>query len=242
MKIEILCPELCNLYGDMGNIDYLKASLGSEAEFVETKLTDRPAFADTDVDMIYIGSMTEKSQERMIAMLEPFKARVEELIKKGSVILATGNGQEIFYDRIEVEDGTVIKGLGVVPYHAKRKLRERNNSLYLGTFDANGKELEIVGYTSRFTFSYDINAAEGMFKNVKGTGNEPASKVEGFRKNNLIGTNLLGPILILNPDFTKYIIELLGSNAEPAFYEAAKKAYDVRLTEFHNNIDFGTHC
>ncbi len=240
MKIEVLCPELCNLYGDMGNIDYLKASLGVEAEFIETKLTDTPAFVNENINMIYIGSMTEGSQERIINMLMPYKERIEELINKSVIIFATGNGQEIFYDRIEVEDGTVIKGLGIVPYYAKRKLRERNNSLYLGSFK--GINSEIVGYTSRFTYAYDIPDEDALFMNVKGTGNEPDSSVEGFKKNNLIGTNILGPILALNPKFTNFILELLGSDAEPAFYEAAMKAYNVRLKEYKGNIDFGTHC
>lgn len=242
MLIEILCPELCNLYGDMGNIDYLKASLGDEGEFTETLLTETPAFVSRDVDMIYIGSMTEKSQERMIKMLEPHRDRLEQLISGGTVILATGNGQEIFYERIESEDGTVVRGLGIVPYRAERKLRERHNSLYLGEYENAGESMEIVGYTSRFTYAFDIPAEEGLFRNLKGTGNEPSAAVEGFRRNNLLGTNLLGPVLVLNPDFTAYLLRLLGSGKAPAYYEEAKTAYEVRLSEFRGNIDFGTHC
>ena len=239
MKIEILCPELCNLYGDMGNADYLRASLGDGAEFISTKLTEKPAFADSDVDIIYIGSMTEKSQERMIAMLTPYKARIEELIAGNTIILATGNAPEIFMDRIEVEDGTVIKGLGIVPYYSKRKLRERNNSLYLGTFG----ELRIVGYTSRFTYTYGVGESEGLFRNIKGEGNEPSSSVEGFVKGGLLATNLLGPLLVLNPQFTVYLLGKAGvKDPQPAFFDDAMKAYDVRLREFEGNIDFGTHC
>ena len=36
MTVEILYPELCNLYGDRGNMDYLKQCL--PAEFRETAL------------------------------------------------------------------------------------------------------------------------------------------------------------------------------------------------------------
>ena len=57
MKIEILYPEVGNLFGDSQNVQYLRLSL-PEAEFIETDLTARPAFADTDVDMIYLGPMT----------------------------------------------------------------------------------------------------------------------------------------------------------------------------------------
>ena len=43
MKIEILYPELCTLYGDKGNMQYLKLCL-PDAEFVETTLNAKPLF------------------------------------------------------------------------------------------------------------------------------------------------------------------------------------------------------
>ena len=42
MKIEVLYPELCNLYGDLYNAEYLARSAG--AEIVNTKLTEKPRF------------------------------------------------------------------------------------------------------------------------------------------------------------------------------------------------------
>ena len=44
MKIEILYPERCNLYGDLANMDYLRKCL-PQAEFVETPLGETPQFA-----------------------------------------------------------------------------------------------------------------------------------------------------------------------------------------------------
>ena len=51
LRIEVLFPEVCNLYGDLGNIQYLRACL-PDAEFIETALTQKPEFAGTDVDLI----------------------------------------------------------------------------------------------------------------------------------------------------------------------------------------------
>ena len=67
----------------------------------------------------------------------------------------------------------------------------------------------------------------------KGIGINPECKYEGIRKNNFFGTYLTGPLLILNPLFTKKIIELLGVE-EPklAFEEDCIEAYKVRLEEF----------
>ena len=54
MKIEILFPEFCNLFGDMSNMWYLRKCL-PEAEFVETPFEAEPAFASEDVGLIYLG-------------------------------------------------------------------------------------------------------------------------------------------------------------------------------------------
>ncbi len=53
MKIEILFPEFCNIYGDYGNIIYLKECL-PEAEFIETSLNEEPKFITEDVDLVYM--------------------------------------------------------------------------------------------------------------------------------------------------------------------------------------------
>ena len=62
MKIEILFPEYANLFGDMGNILYLKACL-PQAEFMETAMNDAPRFLSEPVDLIYMGPMSEAAPE-----------------------------------------------------------------------------------------------------------------------------------------------------------------------------------
>ena len=60
MKIEILFPEVCNLYGDIQNMEYLKKCL-PEAEFINTSLGQEPVFTTEKVDFIYLGPMTERT-------------------------------------------------------------------------------------------------------------------------------------------------------------------------------------
>ena len=99
MIIEVLFDESCNLFGDGQNAAYLKATLPT-AQFVYTKITDVPYFAQQDPDMIYIGSMSESVQRRVIEKLMPYKERLMTLIEKGTPILATGNAGEIFCKKI----------------------------------------------------------------------------------------------------------------------------------------------
>ncbi len=75
MKIEILYPELCTLYGDKGNMQYLKLCL-PDAEFVETTLNAKPLFLTEDIDLVYMCSMSEKSQEVILSRLLPLKEEI----------------------------------------------------------------------------------------------------------------------------------------------------------------------
>ena len=52
MKIEILFPEFCNLFGDISNMKYLKKCLPNE-EYIETSIEDEPAFLNQDIKFIY---------------------------------------------------------------------------------------------------------------------------------------------------------------------------------------------
>ena len=60
MKIEILYPEFCNLFGDMGNMKYLKQCI-PDAEFTETAYHDTPLFVKGEADMIYMGPCTDQA-------------------------------------------------------------------------------------------------------------------------------------------------------------------------------------
>lgn len=65
MIIESLFPELCNLFADSSNMKYLKQCM-PEAEFTGTEYMSEPLFATKDVDLIYMGGMTEHTQELVI--------------------------------------------------------------------------------------------------------------------------------------------------------------------------------
>ena len=86
MKIEILFPEFCNLYGDLANMDYLRRCL-PQAEFVETSLQEEPLLAREKVDMVYLGPMTERLQEAVLEKLRPLRARIWELIDQDTLFL-----------------------------------------------------------------------------------------------------------------------------------------------------------
>ena len=226
MKIEILYPEYCNLYGDMFNMKYLQKCLPN-AEFIETAIDDKPTFTTEDVNLIYLGPMTEKTQEKVIARLKPYKYRIEELIEKNVVFLFTGNAIEVLGKYIENEDGSKIEAVGIFDVYAKRDMMNRHNSYFVGNFE----DIELVGFKSQFTMMYGDNTNCYFSKVEKGIGINKESNLEGIRKNNFIGTYLIGPILILNPLFTKKIIAMMGEEPQIALEEDVMAAYEARLKE-----------
>lgn len=228
MVVEILFQEVCGLYGDSQNATYLQATL-PDAEFVYTRLTDTPYFLAHDPDFIYIGCMSESTQRRVIEKLLPLKERIEALIDAGTPILATGNASEIFAKHIDyVTEGLQADGLGIFDLTVRTDLFQRYNGMVLGAFE----NMKIVGFRSQFSFLYGNNEDCYFQKCIRGDGIHPGSKLEGMRKNNLFCTQLIGPILPLNPLFCEYLIGLCGIEAKAAFRESAMDAYHQRLMEF----------
>lgn len=227
MKIEILFPEFCNLYGDMFNMKYLKKCL-PDAEFIETALEEEPAFVKENVNLIYLGPMTEKTQEKVISKLLPYKEKIIELIENNVVFLFTGNAIEVLGKYIENEDGTRIDGVGIFNVYAKRDMFHRHNSFLIGKYE----DIEVIGFKSQFTMLYGDNSNMAFLEVEKGIGINKESKLEGIKKNNFIGTYLIGPLLILNPLFTKKILEMLGVESRVALEEETMAAYEERIKEF----------
>ena len=231
MKIEILFPEFCNLYGDISNIKYLKKCLSNQkVKYIETSFDMEPSFVTQDINFIYLGPMTENRQEKVIKKLMPYKKRIEELIEKNTVFLFTGNALEILGKYIENEDGIKIEALGIFDVYAERNMMHRHNSLFIGEYN----NIKVVGFKSQFTMMYGNNTDNYFLKVEKGIGINKESKLEGINKNNFFGTYLTGPILILNPLFTKKILQIMGVDKPKLYLEKdLKAAYEERLRDFY---------
>jgi len=230
MIIEVLYPEFCNLFGDAMNAEFLHRTL-PDAEVVKTSFKKHPVFADRDVDFVYLGSMTETNQALAAEALKQHRTRIFDMIDSGTVFLVTGNATELFGTHIENEDGSRIETLGLFNLHSKRQMMRRYSSIYLGTFES----IEIVGFKSQFAHIYDDgkNDTPALFETIRGAGRKPGQTEEGARINNFFATSVLGPLLILNPPFTRFLLNLLGIHSCVLPYEnEILTAYNARLSEF----------
>lgn len=226
MKIEILYPEIGNLFGDTANIRYLKLCL-PEAEFIETGLNTEPQFVSGDIDLIYMGPMSEISQKKAIDRLLPFRDSISEQIDSGTHFLFTGNSFEILGKYIKSKDAQ-IQALGIFDMYSERKMLSRHNSLFLGEFE----DIEIVAFNSRFSHTYPASNLAGFAKVLRGIGLNDSCPFEGIHYKNFLGTYLLGPLLVINPHFTSHLLRSLGADATPAYWDESLYAYKKRLAEF----------
>ena len=227
MKIEILYPEVANLYGDLSNINYL-ASCDPSIEIVNTNLNDVPRFVNEDIALVYMGTTTESGQELIRDALKPYVNDLKKRIEDNKVILFTGNSIEILCEYIEVEDKK-IEMLGLYPFHAKRDMNKRYNSLWLGEF----MDTKLVGFKSQFSHLYGDNSNNYLFKTIRGDGINLENKLEGIKDHNLYATYIIAPLLVCNPDFCKYILKTMGvKNPKLKCEEVAYESYNQRLHDF----------
>lgn len=223
IKIEVLYPELSNLYGDYYNAKYLAKCI-DDAEIIYTSNDDEPAFVSNKIDMIYMGSMSERNQEFAVKHLMKYKDKIKELIEDGLIVLATGNSLEIFGKYIEDEDRK-IECLGALDFYAKRQMNDRRNCFFLGKY----KDMKIVGHKGQFSFCHGRLADEKNIQVIGGFGINLESKSEGIFYKNFFGTYILGPFLILNPYFVKLLLNKLGVDETLAYEKEITDAYKERL-------------
>ena len=229
MKIEILYPELCCLYGDKGNTKFLQQCL-PEAEFIYTQLNETPHFLSEDIDLCCMYSMSEQSQEWILSRLMPHADAIKAAMEGGKTLfLLTGNALELLGKYIQREDGSKVEALGMFDTYTVRQAPNRFNTLIQAEFEG----MTLLGYTSRFSYTYGVKEEIAMAKVSIGTGCAPESKLEGIRSGRIIATYLLGPLLVANPDFSKWLLKALGI-AEPQLpFEAdLYKAYEVKKQVF----------
>lgn len=232
--IEILYPEFGNQAGDNGNAMYLKACL-PEATFVETPFGAEPAFATSDVSCILLGNMTERQQERVAQALMPYRDRLIELADAGVPMLFTGNAAELLGTKIVEPAGKTVECLGIFDVVTNQLMPRRFLSVGVGGFTPapSAEPIEVVGYKMQFTQAEGDNADSYFCQLEQGFGLNEGTKLEGMRRNNLIGTWFLGPLLAINPPLTRWLLDIMGhADAPLAYAETVERAFVKRVRDF----------
>ena len=224
MKIvEVSYSEFGNMYGEVYNPMFLEKS-SKNIKLIYTKLTDEPYFVKNKVDMVYISNMRDLKMYDIIDVLKKYKDKIKEMIENNVVFLLTGNAIEMFGSYI-LENGKKTKALGIFDYYVEKNFNVKYASWVKGKF----KNIEIIGHRNQFSKCFDIK--NPFIKVSNGTGSDIDSNVEGVCYKNFYATYLLGPFLIMNPLFAKYLLEKIGVK-EFRFEKDAMAAYKKRMDYF----------
>lgn len=199
MKITIahLYYDLLNLYGECGNVRILKKILEEQNVDVVVKfLTVDDKLNFEDYDFVYMGMGIEDNLKIANKHLKKYKKDIQKYIEDGKYFICTGNSYELFGKEIAFESET-IKTLGIFDYKSKI-LEERKIMEISAKTDMIDKEL--IGFMN--TGSTNDNKKENFLKNINNT-----DENEGIIYKNFIGTYLIGPLLIRNPELLKLIVK-----------------------------------
>lgn len=233
IKIAHLYYDLMNLYGENGNVRFLKKKI--EDQNVKTEvhfLTIDDDIDFTKYDLYYIGTGAEDNMQLVLNDLAKYKNDIKKALKD-KFFLVTGNALELFSENINLQEES-IKGLGIFPYNVKEEEFRIVGEQCFNSDYFNGK---IIGFQNR-ACSID-NIDNNLFKVDIGCGFNPNSKNEGIKQNNFYGTYLLGPILVRNPMICDYIIKELFTEKNIPYKKANKKdsahkAYEELINNFYS--------
>ncbi|WP_234346287.1 MurT ligase domain-containing protein [Collinsella provencensis] len=231
--IEVLYPEYGNQAGDNGNVMYLRACLPN-ATFVETSHGSVPYFAEHTPDLIIMCNMTERQQEAVIEQLRPYRDRLAQLIDEGVYMLFTGNAAEVLGKGIRDAKTGAVEGLDLLDITTERTMRRRYLTVNVGAFapEPGSDPMEVVGFKIQFTQVFAGGIDGAFMENSVGWGLNEKVSSEGVRKNNLLATWMIGPVLPLNPDFTRWLLKNATGHEVPlAFEQEARAAYNKRVQE-----------
>ncbi len=203
VRIVQLYPAELGITGDRGNARSLQVRLergGVSAEVLQVGAGE-PVPADTDILVIGNGPLSA-----MRSVLEDLRTRAKQLsdfVDAGGSLLAVGGSAELLSDAIEPLEGDAIEGLGVFPFRVQRTRQRKVGYILVDTPD--GRVIGFEDHASRWSLDNGalpygtVAAGRGSFEHAGAAG-------EIVRRLNSFATNVQGPVLPLNPQWSDVIL------------------------------------
>ena len=218
LSILSLLPELLDTNGDAANARVLAQRArwaGVEAKVVPVRTA---ADVPEHVDAVVIGSGTDAGLTEARDILLRLLPRLREWSTAGVPILAVGSGWELLSWGIELADGSVVEGLGLVAGRTVPRAARATGDLVVTS-----KYGRLIGFENHAR-DYVGAEASPLGRVVAGVGN--GAGVEGLVMGNLVGTHLHGPVLARNPGLADHLLGAVLARLG-AVYAPGARAADV---------------
>lgn len=209
IRILHLYSDFMNLYGEYGNVRLLTKALetkGFEVSVESKTITD--TLIDFDLyDFIYCGAGTESKRTFALNHLKNFKDSLKSAYENNKIMLFTGNAWEMLGKSIELASGEKVEGINLFDFTVKEQSAKR----LTGDIKAKAEFLDdtLIGFINK------CSEVEGVSTPLFTLTMKPESfafDTEGIHAKNLYGTQVVGPMLVKNPNFCEYIAELIIKN------------------------------
>ena len=198
-----LYPKDMNLYGDWGNTLVLKKRLewrGFRVEIIDHNPGDATDFSTGD---IFVGGGGQDAGQ--LAIQDDLLSRGEELktlANDGVPMLLICGMYQLFGRQFVTNDGSVIRGIGVLPVETTA-----GEERLIGNITLESERFgTIVGYENHSGQTFLDDTVQPLGKVVRGAGNNTTDGTEGVRFNNVIATYLHGSLLPKNPTIADFLI------------------------------------
>jgi CobQ-like glutamine amidotransferase family enzyme len=210
IKLLHLFPKLLSLYGEYGNVKIIEKSLkdkGYEANITEYEGLVEENVDFSEFDFVYVGSGTEKNLIEASKRLLPHKDALCALISSGKCVLATGNAMTLFGKTLKL-GANEYETIGAFSYTSEIFTNKRFQGDVL-TDDNNIFSSRLIGFINTSAIYQGIETP--LTNNLLGAklGNDKASSADGFISGSFIGTQLIGPIAVKNPNVLAKICEMI---------------------------------
>lgn len=229
VKILHLYYDIMNLYGEYGNIKILEQHIKDQGfDVIVDKKTIGEEKNFSEYDFIYMGCGTEKNQQVILQDIYNEREEFINAIEEGKPMLLTGNSYEILGKSIDGKDA-----LGLFEFETEYGENRITSDIICTSSIFENK---IVGFIN--TMSNVKNNSQPLLKIEWGQG--ILQENEGILYKNILGTHLIGPLLIRNPEILKFVIEKICIQKDENFeyknieYEDEEKGYKLVLKELEN--------
>lgn len=236
INVAWMYPDILNLHGERGNAQAMeRVAEQLDVELKIERIDNIEAQIDFNkYDILLFNCGELKVVPTIIKYLKPQLEELKDFIKQGKILFTTGTTSAFLGNEITLQNGDIIKGLGLINVDFKERNTVIGDDIYFKLEDGT----EITGSQIQMV-DVELNN-EKPFGTIKyGYGNN-GGKDEGCKKNNLIYTNCLAPVLVKNPWLTEQLIRIACKNKkikvqeDSPEYDLEKKSLKV-TKEFINN-------
>lgn len=196
LKLIRFYPDLMSLYGSYANVSLLRRHLEDLGNTVTVETVRPGQDADlTGADFLFMGAGTERSQKAALADFIRYADAVKAAAADGTAMLFAGTAMELLGKTVTDADGKAYDGIGLADFVSVQGRRRIVGDVYGKTDLYDGA---VVGFMNKCAVISGVETPL-LTSLAMGFGNDREGGGEGFRYNNVLGSELTGPILVKNP-------------------------------------------